>query len=234
MTAIRVAKRKRWTTIDRGAVNDDRLSFRARGVLVWLLDKPDDWNTDSLAIARAGREGRDAVRAALAELRECGYLAQARRQIEGGRWITETLVFEAPTPDFQASVNRASVDQAITTEELTPRTDTETTRAFTDPLDAEFSRWWEEYPRAAGKVDARNAYEAARKRGASAEELLLAAKHYAAERDGEEPKFTKHAATFLRQDRWREHLEEPDEDGPDRFGVPEGYRSEADMLRDVR
>ncbi len=68
MTTIRVDRRDRFTTIDRDLINDYSLSFRARGILVWLLDKPDGWTVRSDFISRAGNEGRDAVRTALGEL----------------------------------------------------------------------------------------------------------------------------------------------------------------------
>lgn len=97
MSTIRVHRRTRYTTVDRRAVNDERLSFRARGILAWLLDKPDDWRFDSESIARQGIEGRDAVRAALRELREAGYMIQRKVRGGDGRIVTETLVFEHPT-----------------------------------------------------------------------------------------------------------------------------------------
>ena len=96
MSTIRVAHRARYTSIDRGLINDSRLSFRARGVLAWLLDKPDDWHCDSTAISRAGMEGRDAVRAALRELERCGYLVRKRLRAEGGRMVTESVIYERP------------------------------------------------------------------------------------------------------------------------------------------
>lgn len=95
MTTIRVARRKRFTTIDRAAINDTRLSFRARGVLAWLLDKPDNWKTNAEAISKSGKEGRDAIRAALAELQDCGYLKRPVWR-EQGKWQTEWTVFERP------------------------------------------------------------------------------------------------------------------------------------------
>ncbi|RIK03508.1 MAG: replication protein, partial [Acidobacteria bacterium] len=32
-----------FTILSNAAINDGRLSFRARGVLMWLLSKPADW-----------------------------------------------------------------------------------------------------------------------------------------------------------------------------------------------
>jgi hypothetical protein len=122
MPTYRVANRQRYTSISREPINDQRLSFRARGVLVWLLDKPDDWRTDSDAICAAGAEGRDAVRAALSELQLLGYLVRTRRQDSStGQWTTDIMIHESPTEaevlvepttDSQASEIQASAGQA--------------------------------------------------------------------------------------------------------------------------
>ena len=75
-TSIRVARRDRYTSVSRSTINDENLSFRARGILIWLLDKPDDWRVDSEQIAAAAKEGRDAVRTALNELVAAGYIVR--------------------------------------------------------------------------------------------------------------------------------------------------------------
>lgn len=96
MSTIRVADRPKWTSIDRRAINDRRLSMRARGVLVWLLDKPDGWRADAETIARETTEGRDAIRAALNELKVAGYLVVTKGRDEAGRWATEQVLHELP------------------------------------------------------------------------------------------------------------------------------------------
>lgn len=97
MTTIRVAHRKRYASISRDAINDQRLSFRARGVLTWLLDKPNDWTSTAERISSMGKEGRDAIRAALDELEACGYLIRRKwRDEESGKWSSEWTVYEKP------------------------------------------------------------------------------------------------------------------------------------------
>lgn len=119
VTTIRVAKRDRFTTLDRRTVNDGRLSFRARGVLLWVLDKPDDWETNSTAIAEAGLEGRDAVRTALNELSALGYLNRQKLQDKAGKWRTEWTMHEVPpTPRNPAPDNRAPVFPAVSNQRL--------------------------------------------------------------------------------------------------------------------
>lgn len=92
---IRVEKRQQFAVVDSRTINDERLSMRARGVLVWLLEKPDGWRVSADAIARSTTEGRDAIRTALRELEEHGYLRRERTQDpETGQWSTESVVSE--------------------------------------------------------------------------------------------------------------------------------------------
>jgi hypothetical protein len=132
VTTIRVARRRKFTSVDRAAVNDSRLSFRARGVLVWLLDKPDDWTTNADKITAAGKEGRDATRAALHELEGCGYLTRRRwRDDSDGKYHSEWTVRERPagaeplpisSAGFPPTDNRRGFSRPLTEDEE-PKTD---------------------------------------------------------------------------------------------------------------
>lgn len=74
--------------IQRAALQDTRLSWRARGILAGVLSRPRDWRTDAQQLARESpTEGRDAIQGALRELERCGYLRRIRERGEGGRWV---------------------------------------------------------------------------------------------------------------------------------------------------
>jgi hypothetical protein len=74
-----------------------------------------------------------------------------------------------------------------------------------------FEQFWSLYPRRLHKQTALRAYRAASKRpGFSLDDLLTATRHYALERDGQDERFTKHPATFLNDDRWRDHISSPE------------------------
>lgn len=86
---------------------DSRLSFRARGLLTFILSQPDDWTCESDELAEHGTEGRDAVRTALKELETAGYLTRRKYQDDRGHWRTESTVNELPTTGNTSSARAA-------------------------------------------------------------------------------------------------------------------------------
>jgi hypothetical protein len=72
-----------------------------------------------------------------------------------------------------------------------------------DEAIASFEAWWTQYPLKKAKVAALKAYQRVIKNGdASPDELLSGVIRYAAERDGQDPKYTKHPATWLNGACW--------------------------------
>jgi hypothetical protein len=91
----------RWFLLARESAQDNRLSFRARGVLAYLLSKPDGWEWREAELLDAGAEGRDAVRSALRELKDAGYLTTARQQHPTtGKWEWVKTIHEIPIDGF--------------------------------------------------------------------------------------------------------------------------------------
>jgi len=93
---VREPGRNRWVVIDQDIIRNQRISHRARGVLCLLLSMPDDWRVNAEWIAMHGTEGRDAVRAALAELEAAGHIVRHKAQDAYGRWSTTSVVYEQP------------------------------------------------------------------------------------------------------------------------------------------
>lgn len=109
MTTYRVAKRRQYSTLDTRSLSDSRLSFRARGVLAFLLSKPDNWEFSAESIAGFGQEGRDAIRAALRELVAVGYLVRLTVRGDHGHLATETVLYEHPDDAPKEAVDRERV-----------------------------------------------------------------------------------------------------------------------------
>jgi hypothetical protein len=85
-----------FTVISNAVIRDECLSYRARGILIYLLSQPPDWETSSTRLAIAAGEGRDAVRTALRELINVGYVTLRKEQTKAGHWVTTYMVTDTP------------------------------------------------------------------------------------------------------------------------------------------
>ncbi len=76
-----------FTIVPNQTIND-KLSWAARGMLLYLCSKPDDWEVNITDLVNqttgcAKRSGRDAVRKIMDELIECGYMRKTQNRIAG-------------------------------------------------------------------------------------------------------------------------------------------------------
>lgn len=103
--------------VDNATVRDERLSLRATGLLVRILSRPDNWRSDYRSLARECKEGQAAIRSALKELRQAGYIVQTKHQDDKGQWATETVIYDRPQTEAFPQVapsaeNRSPVDRS--------------------------------------------------------------------------------------------------------------------------
>jgi len=81
----------------KGFFEDSRLSFKAKGILGYLLTKPDNWAVRVTDLMNHAKDGRDSVYAGLKELQEHGYYHRVQARDGKGRlahW--ESFVCEVP------------------------------------------------------------------------------------------------------------------------------------------
>nr|DAN30177.1 MAG TPA: Dna polymerase B [Caudoviricetes sp.] len=84
MSIIRAKRRTNFTVVSNCVYADDVLSFRAMGLLGYLLAKPDDWEVSVHQLAKATKNtkrpmGADAIRETLNELIEAGFVRRKKR-----------------------------------------------------------------------------------------------------------------------------------------------------------
>lgn len=105
---LRVARHERdFTVIANSTLRDPDLSFRATGMLSYLLTQCDGWDINGRVLAGAKKEGRDAVYATLAELEAMGYLVRTVERLGDGTFIHVSTVFETRQPQpTQAVTNQ--------------------------------------------------------------------------------------------------------------------------------
>lgn len=107
MSIIRAPRKNQFYTLPTAIIEDDRLSWEARGLLVYLLSKPDHWkvnvrdliNRTKNAIGKSS--GRDKVYSLIKELRFAGYLCRVFLRDSGDFVGVKYEVNE--TPDLEAS-----------------------------------------------------------------------------------------------------------------------------------
>lgn len=73
--------------LDKRISEDRRLSWAARGLLIFLLGKPDHWQVSVAALANETAMGRDGIRGLLQELIAAGYVNRLQSR-QGGRFDT--------------------------------------------------------------------------------------------------------------------------------------------------
>lgn len=122
-----------WTALPNALLRDERLSFRARGALAWLLSHEDGYIVSTQQLHDHANEGREAIRTVLRELVAAGYVRQDRVQGSDGRWRTETTVTGDgfPGPGFPGAgfLGPKENEEVEEEEKNTPSSSPRTTRA---------------------------------------------------------------------------------------------------------
>jgi hypothetical protein len=112
-TIFRRAKDRQnpYVMIDRTIFEVETLSYKAKGLMGYLLSRPDDWTVRMTDLIRRSTDGEHAVRTAVQELEEHGYMVRMRgRDPDTGQFGPVTIeVHEVPVPpdDRSAGLGRS-------------------------------------------------------------------------------------------------------------------------------
>lgn len=127
---IRTNKReseKPFVMIERSIFEATELSWRAKGLLGYLLSRPDDWSVCVADLINRSTDGRDSCYAALKELGDAGYIAKSARPKQAGRFGGfEYVVFEKPVsvPQDVSPVGKTAYGLPVSGETVSGKTDT--------------------------------------------------------------------------------------------------------------
>jgi len=92
---IRVHRRRSYTVVENDAIRNPKLSWKATGLLVYLLSLPDNWEAKGSDLVNRKTDGKASVYSALQELEDAGYIRR-RHVRRDGKTVIETVVFERP------------------------------------------------------------------------------------------------------------------------------------------
>ncbi|ALQ68210.1 DnaD domain protein [Bacillus thuringiensis] len=97
MATFRVNKSKNYTTINNTGLRDERLSWKAKGILAYILSLPDDWVFYMEEISTHAKDGIDSLRVGMKELKKYGYVRRFPVKNEKGKITNwETIIYEVP------------------------------------------------------------------------------------------------------------------------------------------
>lgn len=101
MPVFRVKKTKNYTVMSNKHLRDKHLSLKAKGLLSQILSLPDDWDYSIEGLAKLNDVGRDAIRSAIRELENAGYIERRKKKDEHGQFFVEYIIYEIP-PDSES------------------------------------------------------------------------------------------------------------------------------------
>ena len=79
MAVFRVERTQNYTVMSNYHLRDKRLSLKSKGLLSQMLSLPEDWDYTLSGLARINAEGKDAIRAAVVELEQAGYIQRQQK-----------------------------------------------------------------------------------------------------------------------------------------------------------
>lgn len=250
-----------FTILRNSTLRDARMSFKARGLMGFILSQEPGYRISAEELAAEGPDGRDSIRSGLREMEAAGYLVRERRRIGDGRITTDSVLYEVPrvaeNPLLPETENPSSVRPAPTGETAGHTDDGSTgvgkpvaLRRTVEEEELEeknsppaagnrrvlldgFEAFWQVYPRKTAKGAARRAWSKAVKAAdGDSERIVNGAARFAADPNRSET-FTPHASTWLNGERW-DDPPLPARSTAER-GVPRGWAgiAEARAMRGV-
>jgi hypothetical protein len=125
MSVLRIHKKQQnYVILDKTCLNDNSLSWGAKGLHAYLMSLPDDWKVRVSDLQKRSKNGRDAVRKLLVELEGNGYIKKSPFRNEGnGRFGgMEYLVLEIPETKNEGNAPEPEKPSSVKTYPKNPAT----------------------------------------------------------------------------------------------------------------
>ncbi|PFO12832.1 DNA-binding protein [Bacillus thuringiensis] len=101
MGIFRVKKDNNYSVINNTGLKDKRLSWKAKGILAYILTLPDDWVFYREELSQHAKDGINSLRAGMQELKEYGYIRRFPVRDEKNKIVRwETIIYEIPVDDY--------------------------------------------------------------------------------------------------------------------------------------
>ena len=226
---MRVEKTKNYSVISNEFIRRKDLSWKAKGILTYILTLPDDWVININEIMTHATEGEKAFRSGWKELKDAGYVHRYPVRDEKSNKIThwETVIRESvdtkasepltqnvQVQNIQVQKVHVQNDKLLSTnntKDLTIQSTDNTNKQMSNKLPEkdlkeDFDSIWKEYPNKKGKARAFTAYKKAIKDGVDNQTIINGIRAYKKEIEIKrtEPEYIKHGANWFRDWNWED------------------------------
>lgn len=225
--AIKRTKREtNFTMMSNVGLRDKRLSFKAKGLLAYMLSLPDDWVFYEEEITKHSTDGKQSVRTGLKELQQLGYLIKNQSREKGKFAKVDWLLYDEPgnvdiqvfipqtekrSTDNPPTENPPTENQPLLSTNVTKDLNKQITNktANQDSSVSDFEAVWKLYPNKKGKPVALKAYKRAIKNGVTNEVIKNGVEQYVMEIERKRiaAEYVKHGSTWFNQECWADSYE---------------------------
>ena len=209
-----------YTVIGNAAAQDAELSWKAKGLLIYLLSLPKNWNIRISELANHATDGYDSTKRAMDELLKSGYIKRGPRVRKPDGKLGDYVYLLSGVRDEMPNLEKPNVDfpsqgkpsQGKPSQENRQLQNKELTKETNNKRNTEyithFEGWWNDWKAKATRKPGRKAkaFENFKKllTKFSVAEIQIATKHYLAECGDS---YTKDAERFLVEDLIEQHQE---------------------------
>jgi hypothetical protein len=97
---IRISKDKNnpYVILNKHFLQDVRLSWKAKGLMAYLLSLPDDWKVYEEEVSKHSTDGIKALKSGVKELLACGYLDRSKCRNQQGQYVGWEYVLHEVSP----------------------------------------------------------------------------------------------------------------------------------------
>ena len=96
MSAFKIEKNQNYTVMSNHHLRDRNLSYKAKGLLSFMLSLPEDWDYSLAGLCSISKENRDGIRSILKELQEHHYVEIEKVRGYKGYFEYNYLIYEVP------------------------------------------------------------------------------------------------------------------------------------------
>lgn len=97
MAVFRVERTRDYTVMSNHHLKNKQLSLKAKGLLSQMLSLPEDWDYSLSGLSAINRESKDAIRSAVNELEQAGYIRRRQTVDAQGKFSgNEYVIYEQP------------------------------------------------------------------------------------------------------------------------------------------